>query len=386
MPKKGDNIYKRKDGRWEARYTKGHTEAGKIIYGYVYAKTYRDVRTKLRMCISSVSDISDTSDSGILTLDGKKDAPFQDSAKSWLESIKPKAKESSYMKYSNMVYSYVIPSIGTVPLSQLTNASIENVCSSLLNNGGCRGEGLSPKTVASVLSIIRTIIKFTDSSGMIVKCDTKSIRIHQEMKEMRILTDSEHEKLCTFLCENPTPINLGILLCLFTGLRIGEICALRWEDISLADKTIHVHQTMQRIQDIDSNCKKTKIVITSPKSTCSVRIIPIPPDVARIILAQGESPSGFFLTNGEKNYVEPRVMQYHFSSVLKACSIAPANFHALRHTFATKCVELGFDVKTLSEILGHASVNITMNRYVHPTLGMKQTHMNRLSLPSAVKK
>ena len=181
------------------------------------------------------------------------------------------------------------------------------------------------------------------------------------------------------------PNNIGILVCLFTGLRVGEICALRWEDISISDKTIHVHHTLQRIQNRSGEGAKTRIVITTPKSRCSIRLIPIPDALIRLLVLYRETSSGYFLTNNKNKYVEPRIMQNHFKKVLKENAIAPANYHALRHTFATRCIEVGFDIKSLSEILGHASVNITMNRYVHPSMELKKENMQKLSSLLAVK-
>ena len=175
------------------------------------------------------------------------------------------------------------------------------------------------------------------------------------------------------------PYNIGILVCLFTGLRVGEICALHWEDISFSEQTLYVHQTLQRIQDKSCSEKKTRIVLTTPKSACSIRTIPIPDPILKILNDHQTSRKGFLLTNSETHFIEPRTMQNRFKIALKKSEIESANFHALRHTFATRCVELGFDVKSLSEILGHATVNITMNRYVHPTLEMKKNNMEKLS-------
>ena len=166
---------------------------------------------------------------------------------------------------------------------------------------------------------------------------------------------------------------------------MGEICALQWEDISISDKTIHVHHTMQRIQSHNTTGPKTQIVITTPKSACSIRVIPIPDELIEMLILYQKTTSGYFLSNSEQKIVEPRIMQNHFKKVLKESDIAPANYHALRHTFATRCIELGFDIKSLSEILGHASVNITMNRYIHPSLELKKANMQKLSSLLAVK-
>ena len=165
---------------------------------------------------------------------------------------------------------------------------------------------------------------------------------------------------------------------------MGEICALRWEDISFEEKTLFVHQTMQRIQTKERN-RRTKIIVTPPKSSCSVRIIPLPEDLEILIRNKKKKKRGYFLTGSTEKYVEPRTMQNYFKKAAEACSIEKATYHVLRHTFATRCIELGFDVKTLSELLGHSSVNITMNRYVHPSMELKRSSMDRLSLPFVVK-
>ena len=173
---------------------------------------------------------------------------------------------------------------------------------------------------------------------------------------------------------------------MLTGLRIGEICALKWEDISIPEKTVYVHSTMQRIQIVDpmEAKTKTKISITTPKSSCSIRKIPLSDEIITI-MEQFEKQSGFVLTGNDSSYIEPRSMHNHFKRVCKNAGIDPVNFHVLRHTFATRCVELGFDVKSLSEILGHANVSITLNRYVHPSMALKRANMEKLSELFAVK-
>jgi integrase len=143
---------------------------------------------------------------------------------------------------------------------------------------------------------------------------------------------------------------------------------------------MHIHQTMGRIQNKSGTGSRTRVVVSAPKSRCSIRTIPLPEELLQFIRSYQRVSTGYFLTNSEKRYVEPRLMQLHFRKVLEKCGIAPANFHALRHTFATRCVELGMDVKSLSEILGHASVTITMDRYVHPSMELKRENMNRLSV------
>lgn len=377
MPRKGENIYKRKDGRWEGRYIKSRTCSGKIVYGYVYAKTYRDTKTKLRE-----STLSHNPQPVVSVV--KTPYLFSAVASDWFESVKSHTKESTRNKYHNMLTDYILPTYGEQTLDMITYEFIEAHCNLLLVSGGKKGCGLSAKTVTDVLSVIRNVLKFAIRKGIYVPCDGSAIQVKHTTKPMRVLSKTEQEQLCKYILAEPEPCNIGILVCLFTGLRVGEICALRWEDVSFSDQTIHIHHTLQRVQNQSGNGPKTRIVVTTPKSSCSIRTIPIPDELSEVLATHKKSSVGYLLTNDECKFVEPRTMQNKFKKALKSSSIESANFHAIRHTFATRCIELGFDVKSLSEILGHATVNITMNRYVHPTLDLKKENMKKLSTLLAV--
>lgn len=375
MPKKGENIYKRKDGRWEGRYIKSRTESGKIIYGYVYARSYRETKekqkAKIALCTSQISN--------------KNEHIFSYIALEWFESIKLHTKASTQNKYHNMLMNYILPEYGNQPFNTITYEFIEAHCKFLLESGGKNGNGLSPKTVSDVLVIIRNILKFAIRKGIYVANDANAVQIRQDIKPMRVLNKAEQSQLCEYILKKPEACNIGVLVCMFTGLRIGEICALRWEDISFSEQSIYIHQTLQRIQLHRGHGAKTEVVVTTPKSPCSIRKIPLPEEILKILVLNKKASSGYMLTNDEYKFIEPRTMQNKFKKILKDAGIENANFHALRHTFATRCVELGFDVKSLSEILGHATVNITMNRYVHPTYEMKKENMQKLSGLLAVK-
>ena len=376
MPRRGENIYKRKDGRWEARYIKQRSPEGKAIYGYLYARTYRDVKAKLQ----SHKEFAEQS----LQNSSAKHISFQDVAEDWIVSLAPQIKVSTMNKYRNLLETYIYPRMGTMKLNQITHPFLESFCNSLLQNGRKDGNGLSPKTVSDILSVIRNVLKFAIRSGASIPCDGKSIRIKQPAGEMRVLSKVEQERLCQYLLSMPDGCNIGILVSLFTGLRLGEICALKWNDIAVPEQIIHVRYTMQRVQEQCGNTR-TSVILTAPKSACSVRSIPIPDALLKIMLTHSTDRTGYFLTGSTQYYIEPRTMQNHFKKALKSSGVADANFHALRHTFATRCVEAGFDVKSLSEILGHASVNITMNRYVHPSMELKKENMQRLASLFAVK-
>ena len=326
MARKGENIYKRKDGRWEGRYIKSRSSTGKANYGYVYAKSYREVKAKL------ISQSSCTSNSVTVDPEISSDQ-FEQVAMEWFQAICPKVKESTSNKYRNLLSSYILPVFGSKQLRDITHEFIETQCNFFLVSGGLKENGLSSKTVSDILSLIRNVLQFATRNGKAISCDARSIQIKRQTKEMRVLSRAEQEKLCQYLYSNLDSCNIGILVCLFTGLRVGEICALRWEDVSFSDYTIHVHQTLQRIQDRTNSEYKTRIVVTTPKSACSIRTIPVPHGLMTILTAHKASSTGYILTNSDQNPVEPRTMQNHFKKVLKNSGITSANYHSLRHPY-----------------------------------------------------
>ena len=383
MPRKGENIYKRKDGRWEGRYIKARSKTGKAVYGYVYAPTYKEAKRKRSQAIINIeanqTTICKVSETTMPTCFIRK------LANDWMNSIQSQIKKSSYVKYYNILHTYILPEFDNVPLSELTSSRIQKFCDDLLTHGSSSGEGLSPKTVLDILSLMRSLLRYAQIHGHQPPSTGKEIIIRQTAPDTVVIPRSSQDILCRYLYANMSERNLGILLCLFTGMRVGEICALKWEDFSFQEKSIHVHNTMQRLQIPDSTtAQKTRIMVTSPKSKCSIRTIPIPDSLIQLIQKEFPNRQGYVLAAVNEKYIEPRTMQKYFHYVQKQCGLVPVNFHALRHTFATRCIELGFDVKSLSEILGHATVNITLNRYVHPSMELKQQNMQKLSSLLAV--
>lgn len=375
MPRKGENIYKRKDGRWEGRYIKSHNNVGRAQYGYVYGKSYREAKQKQHDAIIKLKS-SDKKEK-------KQSISYKSNIKSlsnaWLSSIKPQIKRSTFNKYKNLTVSYIIPHLGSIDIYDLTVDKLYDCCNKLFQKGGRKGTGLSAKTVSDVLSLIRRIICYADSLGYSSVCTGKEFSISRPSKEIDVLTRLEQQQLVRYLYCNQNERNLGILLCLFTGLRLGELCALEWNDISLENRTMYVHQNIQRIQIEGDNKRKTAVIITTPKSQCSIRTIPIPEFIISIMENADINRQGYLLT-GSSKYLEPRSMENHFQKILNESTVRKVNFHTLRHTFATRCIEVGFDIKSLSEILGHANVNITLNRYVHPSFQLKKENMERLSV------
>ncbi len=382
MPRKGENIYKRKDGRWEGRYIRSKSQNGKSIYGYVYASSYRDVKQKLKdKKLESVNNIDSKKykeDSIAITI--------SQLSEEWLKNLQVQIKESSYAKYRNLIRSYIIPYCGNQKVYSLTADDLLSFSTELLAHGGKAGQGLSAKSVADTLSIMRNLLKYAERKGIHTKCSGKEITVRQKSSKLVVLSTMDQAILTAFICNNLTERNLGIIICLFTGLRVGEVCALRWEDISFSEKTLYVHHTVQRIQNSDHVKPKTRVVITTPKSSCSIRTIPLTDELVSLMKSSSVvHEHGYILTGCDTKITEPRIMENHFKKILEKCNLTPINFHALRHTFATRCIEAGFDVKSLSEILGHASVSITMNRYVHPSMELKRDNMQKLACLLAVR-
>lgn len=374
MPRRGENIYKRKDGRWEGRYIKGHKN-GKAVYAYVYAKTYADVKTRVKKGIEE--DRLRRIEKHNSRLD--RNSLFCEAAAEWLAFASPQLKPSSKVKYRNILDHYLLPYFSEFAVESITRSDVSDFANQLLVSGGKKESGLSPKSVNDILSVMKSILTYVSRNIGLNVTDINGISVRNNNTQLRILSRNEQKHLETYLLSDPSFYNLGILLCLYTGLRIGELCALKWSDISLKNKAIRITKSMQRLQRSEEGETKTMIIVTEPKSSCSVREIPL---IKRlVVLLKGHKCDGnaYFLSGREDRYVEPRTMQNRFKYALRECGIEDVNFHSLRHTFATRCIETGVDVKCLSEILGHASVNITLNRYVHPSMELKAKNLNRLS-------
>lgn len=381
MSRKGENIYKRKDGRWEGRYLLSKAHDAKRKYGYVYAYSYRECKEKL---YAAKAMIKQQDSKPIIS---SSDTLLKDVTTSWFSLKKPQLKDSTIVKYNILLSVHIIPILGNKKIEEFTRKDIQEFTQQLITTGKADGNGLAPKTVADILSLLKNIFKYANELGYACSPDICSIRIHQEQKVLRVLSLEEQSQLSNYLINSNDPRDIGILVCLFTGLRIGELCALTWENISMENETLSICRTLQRIKNVDINQDiepKTRVIITSPKSSCSLRTIPLPNAIIDI-LQRVEPKEGYLLTGKIDKYIEPRSMQYHFKKTLLRCELDPVHFHVLRHTFATRCVELGFDIKTLSELLGHSNVNITLNRYVHPSFELKKENMQRLSQLLSVK-
>ena len=193
-----------------------------------------------------------------------------------------------------------------------------------------------------------------------------------------ILSKEQQNKLKGYLFAHLSLTSISILFALELGLRIGEICGLQWSDIDFENALLFVNRTVQRIS-VKGGSGKTKVMISDPKSLTSKRSIPVP-EWFLSILKNFKSDSNNYILSGTGKPVEPRTLQYRFSAILKKVGLPPVKFHSLRHAFATNAVKLGFDTKALSEILGHSSVEITLNKYVHPDMELKRSYMERMTI------
>ena len=373
MARKGENITKRKDSRWEARFIKGHKD-GKAVYGFVYGKTYMEAKERKREAMTRLKE-------------SEKKSPkvnmqplMREIAEQWLNELSSTKRKSTIVKYNSQMENHILPFLGDIRINAISNADIIGFSKALLDV-----KNLSRKTAADILSRIKSIRKYAMIHGYDVQFISDCVSITPENKEIRVFTLEEENNLIGYLRQNIDQIGLGILICLFTGLRLGEICALLWSDISLADKEIHVSRTMQRLRNIDKDAEqKTYIHIGEPKSRSSIRTVPIP-SIIWEELSSMYRDEGYVWAEIPKNFVEVRTFENRFKSILKNCGIENATVHTCRHTYATRCVEAGVDIKTLSEMLGHANISITLNQYVHPSKQFKHENVEKLSALFEVK-
>ncbi len=372
MPKRGENIYKRKDGRWEGRYKKRADLSGKVLYGYVYSKSYAEVKKKLFAAkAGAAADVS------------FPDETLGSACMKWFNENKNQFKASTCAKYNSIIKNHIMPTIGMYSLCLLNNAVIRKYVDEKLKCGECRSSGgLSAKTVKDILSVLRLSVNYAVSEGFSCGVNFESIKIKSPENSIEVLSVNEQQILTDYLTHNMSNTSLAILLCMYTGLRIGEVCALKFEDIQMEDGIIYVKKTMQRIQNTDDEAQsKTAVFVTPPKSFCLVRDIPLPDFLREIILKNGFYNSKAYVATGEVfSFAEPRTLENRFKACLRECGLKNFKFHSLRHTFATRCVEMGFEIKSLSEILGHSSVNITLDRYVHSSMELKKRNMEKLNL------
>lgn len=363
MGRHGENIRKRKDGRWEGRYPTYCEAKHKQIYHSVYGKSYNEVREKLTVKHHSISlDSKDT----VMNKEAYEDIRLMDVAEEWLFEIKNQRKPSTYIKYYFIFSNYIENIFDNVLLSEITSLLVKEKIPGYL----------SESIQKSIYCVLNQIIKFAFIKYSIMLPQIRRPIIpNSRSKPVKVLSRKEQKKLISALYRGIDIYKLAILISLFTGLRLGEVCALKWSDIDLDNKTLMVNRTVQRLY-VDGHKTKTVLMEMVPKSAYSRREIPLS-DMTFLLLIKFHNHSEYIF--GQNKPMEPRTLQNHFKEALKEAQLDEYNFHILRHTFSTNCIEGGIDIKSLSEMLGHSDVQITLNRYVHPSMNTKRQHMDMLS-------
>ena len=354
MARRGENIYKRGDGRWEGRYIRGRTPEGRAQYGYVYAATYSACREKRRQRLQELP--REITPSNNMTLPEAVELFFTE------REQKRKLKESTVSRYRYMVRRYIQPQLGAAPLYTLTEERVAAFYQRL------QGQGLSPKSARDAGVLLRAILRTATKRGCFCTGINAELPVCKK-RQVEIFTEPEIVRLAHHIVDEPDLTGLGILLALNSGLRLGELCALRWSDIDLHAGFLRVEREVQRLYE--KGC--TKLIVQPPKSESSLRRIPLPADILSLLAAHKPKTAGSVcLLTGTAAPLEPRTMQNRYRALLKRAGVPYRNFHALRHTYATRCIEQNVDVKSVSEMLGHSDVRITLQTYVHVSLRHKQ--------------
>lgn len=291
-------------------------------------------------------------------------------AEEWIQLKKAYVKESTYANYLIMLKNHILPELGDVVVNEIDSQMVQQKVRDWMEHGRRdRREGLSQKTVRDMVGILKMCLR---DYGKRHDCNMPVIEVEYPVRKKKIarsvLSKEEQVYLLDVIRKNLEYESLGYAMSLYTGIRIGELCALQWADIDMDGRAVEITKTLQRIylKNVEGEKGKTKIVITAPKSEKAVRKIPISDALYEMLNDMYCKDQKSYLITGTRKYMEPRLYRKHYETFLHENQAEYIRFHGLRHTFATRCVESGADYKVVSELLGHASVNLTLNLYVHP--------------------
>ena len=375
MCRKGENIRKRKDGRWEARYIKWRDADGKIHYGSLYGKSYNEVKEKRR------KKIAETPASGLTVhksgqLNNK--ATFETVIIMWKQYIRHNIKDSTFSNYEAIIKNHLLPELGTIPIRKITDHQINQLIQKK------KQQGLSDGTIHVILSILRSILNYAVKEGAYTSELIHYPHINVSRQTVDIMKLSDYYRLEKYLTANMNNFHFGLLICMNTGIRVGELSGLRWEDIKAEQNKLQIRRTVSRIKNLDhltdpktGKIPQTILHVGPPKTEHSSREIPLP-DKLLFYANQFPQKANTYILTGSEKCMEPRAIQRRYASLLKKCQIPPIKIHALRHQFSCRWVEHGFDTKSLSEILGHTSVKTTLDLYVHIQSDIKRKYMNEM--------
>lgn len=376
MARHGENIYKRKDGRYEGRYVTGKKSNGTTRFGYVYGMRYTDVKKRL---LEKKAEIQQT----IHPEAAVRGMTVEKWMRSWLETdFLGGIKASSYLTYQNQMNRHILPCLGRMQMASITPEMVHSFLECL------QAKGLGENTVRGIYRLLSAAMRAALDDGIISKNPCRKICVKRgERVQQRVFSREEQKKVEKTLSQGE---DLTALFAMYTGLRLGEICGLRWSDINWENGTATVCRTVQRLKRMDTDkclkCggAKTYLMIGSPKSPSSCRTIPIPTFLLKRLEMQKKQRSAVQLTKGYifgtgMRAADPRTIQRRFSGVVRRLEIPHAHFHTLRHSYATRLLEMGVDVKTVSQLLGHSSAKTTLDCYAHSLLDQQRSAVAKLS-------
>lgn len=376
MARHGENIYKRKDGRYEERYVTGKKSNGTTRFGYVYGMRYTDVKKRL---LEKKAEIQQT----IHPEAAVRGMTVEKWMRSWLETdLLGGIKASSYLTYQNQMNRHILPCLGRMQMASITPEMVHSFLECL------QAKGLGENTVRGIYRLLSAAMRAALDDGIITKNPCRKICVKRgERVQQRVFSREEQKKVEKTLSQGE---DLTALFAMYTGLRLGEICGLRWSDINWENGTATVCRTVQRLKRMDTDkclkCgdAKTYLMIGSPKSPSSCRTIPIPTFLLKRLEIQKKQRSAAQLTTGYifgtgMRAADPRTIQRRFAGVVRRLEIPDAHFHTLRHSYATRLLEMGVDVKTVSQLLGHSSAKTTLDCYAHSLLDQQRSAVAKLS-------
>lgn len=297
-----------------------------------------------------------------------------------MENNRLRIKGATDWRYRNLLETHIIPDMGGRRIRAITGEEINSYLADKLRCGRVDGKGgLSAAYVRSMMLIINSVLAYAVEQNMCSPLQIKIYKPKAAKQELQILTPEEQSKLVTQCCSHLDPTAAGVLLSLYAGLRIGEICALEWSDIDFSARLIRVRKTVARVY-VPGSRVQSKLVIEAPKTVSSFREVPLCSWLSPLLDEVRAKDLSQFVVSTTRQFVNPRTYDYRYHRLLSRAQLHPVNYHVLRHTFATRCIEAGTDVKSLSEMLGHSNAAVTLNIYVHPSMEVKRAQLEKLSL------